>query len=474
MTREARRLAREFLPWLDVRVHSNTQVADINLSNLKQPILTLQHKDGRIEASRYDLILRTTNMTSVSPVTGVVAENAFTGIPDPEIFQYLHQRKLMRSGLIKPGAKIFIVGSSPSTFDQVGILLTRTGIVRLDDEGGWTINSQQSRQYQGLITILSRTEEEVVRSNHPFDVDKASDRLEKASIFTPEMLLSWQMQEGLDQVETSLRLARLVTAVYCDKVPQDIEPPRTTDKLLVHMARENDKFTAEQGKEELTETCIFQACLQGIAQSAFGLKPAEKRAELERQFPFLVRDVYASRNAQICSHTHTSMGRISSRSPGLFSAYAEASPFPVHHLIMRLTELGVIKWERADYKSISWSEDEKQFKVNGKKGDALIASRYLTDKPDSLSKKISAQTKQVPGSRFYEKGRFIRSPSGIVCHLMEMGNTNNLYAVQDTMPRVVNVIRMFEDMLSHNIAEPVSRLMEAYRITLPSESEFSE
>ncbi|CAG8951625.1 hypothetical protein HYFRA_00005425 [Hymenoscyphus fraxineus] len=502
MTREALHLAKEYLPWLEIRVRFDTRVTDIHLSNPQKPVLTIKGSTGLDEDLQYDMIFKTTGTTSLSPVTGTVAVNAFTGIPGPKaIFEYLEKRNLMDSGLIKPGTKILIGGSSLSAFDPVGILLTRTGIVSLDSKGGWTINKERSSQYQGLITFFSRTDGDAIRPRHLIDFERASDRLEQAALFTPEMLLSLQVQEGLDQYHTSLSIGRLITAVYFEKLPQDIEPGRTTADLITYMSNENNRWAAEVDREapQLSELGVFRESFLGVVDLALGLKPAEKRDDLESRFPLVFREIGARYNAMSFNQTHDSSTRKISLEDSqswrsevrLFSSFITASPFPVHHLFTHLTEIGVIKWEQGDYNDVSWSDKTQLFEVDGNTGNALFAAWILTGKADLLSQKIFAKLKHVPGDRIYDKGRFLRASHG-PCHLMEHGiighgmfhegrflnaqwnDTNDLEAAQETIPRFVAAIRMFEDMLANRIPNPVVHLMELYEKTLPSKRQFSE
>lgn len=97
-----------------------------------------------------------------------------------------------------------------------------------------------------------------------------------------------------------------------------------------------------------------------------------------------------------------------------------ASPFPMHTLITRLHQLGVVAWIQGTYDQISWSEDH--FLLHGEKAHALIAARILTAKTDALSASILAQCrKPAPAEPIYDKGLFPLSSAGRRMHVMEFG-----------------------------------------------------
>ncbi|CAG8975893.1 hypothetical protein HYALB_00006510 [Hymenoscyphus albidus] len=462
MTREALHLANEYLPWLDIRVHFDTRSTDIDLSNPQKPVLTIKGSTGLVEDLQYDMIFKTTGTTSLSPVTGTVAEHAFTGIPGPKaIFEYLEKRNLVDSGLIKPGTKILIGGSSLSAFDPVGILLTRTGIVNLDSKGGWTINKERSSQYQGLITFFSRTEGDAIRPRHLIDFERASDRLEQAALFTPEMLLSLQVQEGLDQFQTSLLIGRLITAVYFEKLPQDIESGRTTADLITYMSNETNRWAAEVDKEapQLSELGVFRESFLGVVDLALGLKPAEKRDDLESSFPLVFREIGARYSAMSFNQTHDS----STRKISLEDSQS---------------------WRSEVHKT-------QLFEVDGNAGDALFAAWMLTGQAYLLSQKIFAKLKHLPGDRIYDKGRFLRASHGL-CHLMEHGitghgmfdegrflntqwnDTNELEAAQETIPRKA-ILRTdsFAPRTFHKLGR-IQAFADLAAVAWPNGKEFSE
>jgi hypothetical protein len=148
-----------------------------------------------------------------------------------------------------------------------------------------------------------------------------------------------------------------------------------------------------------------------------------------------------------------------------------ASPFPIHTLITRLHQLGVIDWIQGVYDQISWSEDH--FLLHGEKAHALIATRILTARSDALSASILAQCrKPAPVEPIYDKGRFPSLPSGRRIHVMELGlpghgnfkdslfvgtqwfDTNSYESAHQLMPIVTTTIHLLEDMFSRKLSNP--------------------
>lgn len=86
----------------------------------------------------------------------------------------------------------------------------------------------------------------------------------------------------------------------------------------------------------------------------------------------------------------------------------------------QLYRLGVINWQQGSYDSITWSQQEQQFDLNGTKAHGLIAANALTAAADSLSTHVLAQTREpARGDPVYNKGRFPRHKTGKLMHLVE-------------------------------------------------------
>jgi hypothetical protein len=68
---------------------------------------------------------------------------------------------------------------------------------------------------------------------------------EDAALFTPEIILSHQLQKDQDPCQVYLEKARLLTALYFKKLPKDIKPKLETIEQFEIMAEENEKLTAD-------------------------------------------------------------------------------------------------------------------------------------------------------------------------------------------------------------------------------------
>ncbi|KAE8454384.1 hypothetical protein EG329_000006 [Mollisiaceae sp. DMI_Dod_QoI] len=498
MTYEARKLADLYLPWLTINFHFNAQVIDVNLRNPQKPILTVQHQgDGEKETLvEYDFFVKVTGTTWEAPVKGNVANMAFTGVPNPDdLWSYMSGKKLMRvDDRIKPGTKILIGGTSLSAFDPVGILLTRTGIVKLDSStsDGFRIDEVRASQYHGLITFFNRSQGEVVASRHTHAVPIP----EEAALFTPEMILSQQLQKSQDPFQVYLEKARLLTAIHFKKLPKDIIPSLKTPEQFARIVEEDKNLATDPST--LTEPGMIRAALLSfLFFFALGSDPERKQIELDQQYPLLVRHGWDACRSATFNATHA-LERSEEDSSSHLAArrtimnYIAAAPFPIHHLITRLYQLGVVSWEHGAYDQVSWSAKEQRFLLNGKKAHGLIAAGILTANADALSTKILAQVKKpAAGESVYHKGRFPLSSSGAYIHIIELGlpghgrwnegifvntqwaDTNSYEAAHQLMPIVATTIRILENMFVRRLSDPVERLMELYRQTLPLPSAFS-
>lgn len=501
MTNEARRLAEEHLPWLTVNFHFGVQVMDINLDNPQKPILEIQYrKTGETKIlPAYDLVIKSTGTTWELPVRdAAVAKNAFTDIPDSEALgNYLAERQsLDENGQIKPNTRILIGGSGLSAFDSVGILLTRTGIVTLDPStsDGFRIDAEQASKYPGLITFFNRSQGNIVASRHALTASMPED----AALFTPEMILAQQLQKGQDPLQVYLEKARLLTAVYLNKLPKDVEPSVRTNEQFTLMAEENERLSSDP--TAFTEPKMLRAAILSFFFSiALGSDPAEKNARLKQEYPSLVRTGYDAARSTVFNATHPTEGSPENSAKHVeafrtFMRHNAAAPFPIHHLLTSIYRLGVIAWEEGAYSQLSWSETQEKFTLNNTSAELLIAPRLITPRADELSAKIRTKTlKPAVGEQVYDKGRFFRSVSGKPVHIIELGipghgslnedklflnaqwwETNCYSSAHQLMPTLSTTIHILENMFARQIPNPVDRLMDLYRQTLPPRSEFDE
>jgi hypothetical protein len=136
MTNDSRELTAKYLPWLNVNFYFVIQVIDVGLENHQKPIVTIQHqKDGRKGTlPAYDLLVKVTGSDYEVPVVSNVKRIAFMGVPDSDsLWRYMNDRMLFQDdGYLKPHTRVFIGGASLAALDPVGMLLTWTGIVKLD------------------------------------------------------------------------------------------------------------------------------------------------------------------------------------------------------------------------------------------------------------------------------------------------------------------------------------------------------
>jgi hypothetical protein len=517
MTEEAKELQEEYLPWLQTKFYLDARVIDVNISNPRKPILTILKNGQETILEAYDLLVKTTGTTWKVPVPAVVAEKAFIGVPNSEnLWRYLEQRqKINDEGLIKPGTRILVGGASLSALDWVGIILAKTGIVKVDESNasGYTIDSFRARLYPNLITFFSRRQGKFVPSRHA----NQGSLPDESIIFSPEMILSHQLQKGQDPYPVYLDMARLITAVGLKKFPNEIEPVLTKTLQLRQMSEDNQSHAADSTAR--TEPYMMRAALTSLLFSCtLGRNSAEiqtGRSNLIQQHDLLVRNPFDASRSMIFNATHPIEGSPEDSREGnekhtkalneVF-AHVASAPFPIHHLVTQLFDLGVVSWVEGDYNIVSWSEEREKFVLNPdlvqmrelKDAHCLIASRILTSETDLLSERLLAQTKTTaPEEPVYDKGRFPKARSGERIHVIELGilghgqrsvdprtvnrtvnsqwfDTNSYITAAHVMPTIATTISMLEKMFLRNIAVPVDDLMALHHRTLPSPSNFAK
>jgi len=509
MTEKAAVLQRQYLPWLEVKFHFGMHVSEIDLANPEKPILRIQGHDQITIWKEYDLVVKTTGTTWKVPIAPSIAEHAFTSIPNSkDLWNYLEKRNTIGPDrLIIPGTRIFVGGASLSAFDWVGIILAKTGIVKVDDSAVscFTIDKEKARQYPGLITFFSRKSGYFAPARHATQGSLPDESI----IFSPEMILSHQVQKEQDPYPVYLEMARLTTALGLKKLPGDIELKTTRNGQLERMSADNEKLAVDPAAQ--TEPYLMQASLTSLLFSyALGRDQAEINKgtnDLKQQYELLVRHPFDASRSMMFNATHSIQGSPEDSREGNVKhvealnqvfQHVTSAPFSIHHLITQLFDCGVVAWVSGDYKSVTWFEQEELFDLNNDaktQAHCLIALRMLTTETDLLSQRILAQTKKIaPEEPVYDKGRFPKLPSGARIHVIELGlpghgqsskmdprtvhsqwfDTNSYNTAAHLMPTISTTIRMLESMLLRGVDTPVDKLMALYQQTLPSSSAFAE
>ncbi|KAK6355603.1 hypothetical protein TWF696_004702 [Orbilia brochopaga] len=466
MAEEAKELAAEHLPWLDIQMHYGVEVVDVDVLTLPGRVIPtiMERKTGkRATLAPYDICIKATGTSWITPVQGQVEENAFTGTPDP-------------------GALI------DYSIEYVGLLICMTDMVEIDPqrEEGFKINKAEVVKYQGLITLFNRTRD-VALPRHSDSVG-----IQEEDVFvTPEMVLSVQMDRRKDPQQIYLEIARVVTAIKFRKLPLDVDPKLSVPDQLKHLAIENEKLIANPC--EATETGMMRKCLDSlIFHSALGPDLSKLEDSLREKYPLLPL-AYLSVDVVQCNSQHRSTLESWRRSLLCFSRtrnYISAVPRILHLLFTRLERCGVIKWIQGAYDEVSWSPS-KRFQLHGECAAGLIPSAIMTPAADKLSAAILASTgKQKQGEQTFQKGRFVKLPSGHRIPIMELGlvghgelRGQNLFNVQWTdtnayagahelMPTIATMVGMTEDLAIAGVPFPLDAMMDFYDRVLPSHTEF--
>ncbi|KAF3931071.1 hypothetical protein ABW20_dc0105896 [Dactylellina cionopaga] len=495
MVAEAKALAEEHLPWLDIRLNYGFQIVDVNIEKIPgkciPTICNLRTKE-KTTLAPYDIFIKATGTTWETPVHGLVAEKAFAGIPDPKaLLDYFKQvEALDASRNLKPRSTFLIGGISQSAFDYVGILISRTNIVRIDPStaDGFTIDADEAMKYPGLMTFFNRSHQVCIpRHNH-------KEVVPMGDVVTPEMLLSIQLHKTIDPYQKHLAMARVLTAIRFNKLPEEIEPKLSIPDQLAHLAKENETFAANP--EEVTEISFIRSCFVSLMfDTALGPDSVKLRVRLEKRYPLLVRDRWDNTRYMGFNATHKP-----NMSLAASEQYREASetimnhigstPRLIHLLFTRLERYGVIKWIKGSYDDVSWSP-KQHFTLHGRNYDGLIASRILTSKTDELLGSIRAQTKdQGYGEPMFQKGRFQILKSGHRSPVIELGlvghgelkegiysnvqwsDTNSIHGAHQLMPTIAAMVGLTEDMVTRGVPYPLDRMMEFYDRVLPSPTDF--
>ncbi|KAF3199893.1 hypothetical protein TWF191_004210 [Orbilia oligospora] len=500
MTEEALKLAKEYLPWLSISVRYEVAVSNIDFSNPAFPVLTVVDVKTGEELTGldfvYNLVIKCTGTTFEIPVSGEVKENAFTGIPNSiDLTTYLTQQGMMFDNdekKIIPGKKLLIGGTSLSAFDFIGMIVTKTNIVEFNHKTRtFTINEEEARRNQNLITLFNRTEGIIGTSRHlPNSVTNLD-----CDLVNPEMILSLGLQKNADTYPSILELARILTAYKKQKLPSQIEKNISTIDQIEYMAAENELLA--KNPDAVTEIALFRKWIRCcIFTHTMGPDQVQQRAWLERKYNHLVRS-HGWLNFRTMSYNICHRPEIEEREHKLhcharriaFNCIA-ASPFEIHTLITRLYKLGVVSWIQGAYEDVIWSSKTKKFELKGYQVDGLIAPRRLTQKTDMLSEKILKQAKRLRvGEPRYEKGRFLKNSSGEYLHLIDLGYTGHGIQWYDTnaaegafqlMPIVVDMAVILETLMSNatskggEFEKPVNELLKLHKAVLPTNQEFNE
>ncbi|KAF3291282.1 hypothetical protein TWF970_000504 [Orbilia oligospora] len=468
MTEEALKLAKEYLPWLVIRVRYEVVVSNIDFSNPGFPVLTVVDVKTGEEMTGidfvYNLVIKCTGTTFEIPVSGEVKENAFTGVPNSiDLTTYLTQQKIFDNEKKKiiPGKKLLIGGTSLSAFDFIGMIVTKTNIVEFNHQTRtFTINEEEAQRNQNLITLFNRTEGIFGASRHlPNSVTNLD-----SDLVNPEMILSLGLQKNADTYPTILELARILTAYKKQKLPSQIEKNISTIDQIEYMAAENELLA--RNPDAVTEIALFL------------------RSHGWLNFRTMSYNIYHRPGIEEREHElHCHARRIA------FNCIA-ATPYEIHNLITRLYKLGVVSWTQGAYEDVVWSSKTKKFELKGYQVDGLIAPRRLTQKTDMLSEKILKQAKRLKvGEPRYEKGRFLKNPSEEYLHLIDLGFTGHGIQWYDTnaaegafqlMPIVVDMAVILETLISDTnlkgdeLEKPVNELLKLHKAVLPTNQEFNQ
>ncbi|KAF3910236.1 hypothetical protein ABW21_db0203658 [Orbilia brochopaga] len=499
MTREASELARKYLPWLKISIRHGVRAIDVDLRVPTRPLLTVEDlRTGSIETGiQYDLIIKTTGMTSGIPVSGDMKQNAYTGIPRSDsVAEYLDRHDILDDeGTIIPGKKIFIGGAGLSAYDFMGIVLARTKILKFDPISKQVvIDEEVAEKYRGLITIFNRTDGMLSPPRH----NTATITNQSSEFITPDMLLSMQLRKGCSFYPMFVEICRILTAITCDKLPSQIEPMVSTIDQLDQYALENERIAGNA--HAITEVGLFRRWLSSCAFSlTTSSTPEQERAELKQKYPLLLRDIWQSWRSMSYSATH-SIGEAADSNlrhrtaRRAFLYQITAVPWQIHVLVTRLYKLGVIDWTQGSYDSMRWSPDEKQFMLSGLTADGLIAPRVFSPTFDKLAARIISQTRKPrAGEKVYQKGRFpLSRRSGEYAHVMELGlpghgtldekmlrnqqwfDTNSYHAACQMMPIIVGTASLIESMTLSGVPQPVSEIVKYYRASLPDPRAFEQ
>jgi hypothetical protein len=164
------------------------------------------------------------------------------------------------------------------------------------------------------------------------------------------------------------------------------------------MAEENEKLGADSSA--VTEPFLVQGSFWSLfAFFALGSDPEKKYMHLKEQYPLLIRNGWDAIRSATFNATHEVEGTQESSKRHLAPQrtvmhHITASPFPMHTLITRLHQLGVVAWIQGAYDQIALSGDH--FLLQGEKAHALIAARILTAKTEPYLQAFSLSVGNLP------------------------------------------------------------------------------
>lgn len=170
-----------------------------------------------------------------------------------------------------------------------------------------------------------------------------------------------------------------------------------------------------------------------------------------------------------------------------------SAPAMFHLLLTRLIRAGVITWQRGSYHEVQYLAPEHTFDFKKLRYDGLIASRMISTNSDVIWNSLKKATVpvHVEPSRF-AKGRFLRSAEGMLANIIELGipghgdvvhghcfdsrwnDTNSFKGAHSLLPRVAELVAVFEIAVIQHIRNPPVWMMQNYDHHMPTEPEFDE
>lgn len=133
------------------------EVTALDTSNPQQPRFIVQKvgtEDVRTEI--FDFV-HLANGTPLTPVLTVNDLSMLTDIPNHDsVKNFLSVNNIIAEGQIRPNSRIQVVGFSLSAYDYIPLILRHTPLLE-PTQSGYTINEGKAKDYQGLLTFVSRS-----------------------------------------------------------------------------------------------------------------------------------------------------------------------------------------------------------------------------------------------------------------------------------------------------------------------------
>ncbi|KAH9883820.1 hypothetical protein F4778DRAFT_764955 [Xylariomycetidae sp. FL2044] len=488
--------AEKQLPEIQIKVNFGHKVVDTDFSNPTEPKLVVS-ANGSNQVFAFDFVSLANGTTGVVPVSDNVAPLSFSDRPNVEALDsFLQQHDVLdTNNQIKEGSRIGIFGTRLSAYDNVPLLLNRTGIL-VPTKDGWRLDRKAAAKYQGLITFISHNDGDVAPPRHAF----TSQWPGRLSLLNTEEMHSIMMQKDLDWLSFTMPILKANVAAEVGTVPSDLDRRMTTQERMEDFHTQNVHHRLGLRTESGLLRAGRAAMSEGFGLETSGTEPADEKlvakAPITREgrsgFGFRYAGYYDISQPEF---VETTPQQEFARNWGNLWSYIAASPVGIQDMIAQSFTLGVATFARGRFNEVVYNQQTNKVNLGDLVFDVLIAPKVFSQKADAVLGSLGGKVKEVhPGVPEYRKGRFLQTADGRMIHAMDAGSgghgasvsrpegramvgvqwatTNDHLAGADWAATASRLVLLVGALKARGSDTPVQDLLDAYTATLPSTGAF--